>query len=236
MSIFPACCLRTMCMPADCRGQGKSIKSPGSAAIDSYRSPCGRWELHWALLQEQPVLLTSEPSLQPHNLCYWRIIVLQLLGLGCTCEITCILPWHGCSVRSPASCHGTDALWDHLLCPCSLPFSLLLGRWRLLIYLMSVSRLLLRPFGECFTEEMTLLSLRFAFGSYTLIFPFQFGSLFTSCNHRFLFSPQTTSFKCLVCSVSHWPLGLTLCEVIFFFWLLVTSCCFYVWSARFDSV
>ena len=31
--------------------------------IDGYEQPCGCWELNWDPLEEQPVLLTSEPSL-----------------------------------------------------------------------------------------------------------------------------------------------------------------------------
>lgn len=46
-------------------------------------------------------LVTSEPSLQAIRLCYGRITVLQLLGLDGTCEIPCVPPWYGCSVRSP---------------------------------------------------------------------------------------------------------------------------------------
>ena len=33
--------------------------------IGGYEPPCGCWELNSGPLEEQPVLLTSEPSLQP---------------------------------------------------------------------------------------------------------------------------------------------------------------------------
>ena len=33
--------------------------------IDGYESPRGYWELNSGPLEEQPVLLTAEPSLQP---------------------------------------------------------------------------------------------------------------------------------------------------------------------------
>jgi hypothetical protein len=33
--------------------------------IDGYEPPCGCWELNLGPLEKQPVLLTSEPSLQP---------------------------------------------------------------------------------------------------------------------------------------------------------------------------
>jgi hypothetical protein len=35
--------------------------------IDGCEPPCGCWELNSGLLQEQSVLLTSEPSLQPQE-------------------------------------------------------------------------------------------------------------------------------------------------------------------------
>ena len=39
--------------------------------IDDCEPPCGGWELNSGPLEEQPVLLTSEPSLQPPKLsCY----------------------------------------------------------------------------------------------------------------------------------------------------------------------
>jgi hypothetical protein len=34
----------------------------------SYKQPCGCWELNSEPLEEQPVLLTSDPSLQPMQL------------------------------------------------------------------------------------------------------------------------------------------------------------------------
>lgn len=41
----------------------EGANSPGSGIINS----CGRWELNSGPLQEQTVLLTSEPSLHPYN-------------------------------------------------------------------------------------------------------------------------------------------------------------------------
>jgi hypothetical protein len=38
---------------------------PETGGTDSCESPCGYWELNPGPLQEQPVLLTSEPPLQP---------------------------------------------------------------------------------------------------------------------------------------------------------------------------
>jgi hypothetical protein len=41
------------------------IGSPETRIIDSCELPCGYWELNPGLLEEQPVLLTAETSLQP---------------------------------------------------------------------------------------------------------------------------------------------------------------------------
>jgi hypothetical protein len=37
---------------------------PGAGVIDGYELPCGCWELNLNPLEEQPVLLTTESSLQ----------------------------------------------------------------------------------------------------------------------------------------------------------------------------
>lgn len=41
------------------------VRSPGSRVTDSCALPYGYWELNWSCLEEQSVLLTTEPSLQP---------------------------------------------------------------------------------------------------------------------------------------------------------------------------
>lgn len=43
----------------------EGIGSPRVGLTDGSESPCGCWEANPGLLQEQQVLLTSEPSLQP---------------------------------------------------------------------------------------------------------------------------------------------------------------------------
>lgn len=43
------------------------VRSPGSRVTDSCALPYGYWELNWSCLEEQSVLLTTEPSLQPHK-------------------------------------------------------------------------------------------------------------------------------------------------------------------------
>ena len=46
-----------------CLGEG--VRSPGTGVTDSCELPCGCWELNLGPLQEQHVLLTTEPLLQP---------------------------------------------------------------------------------------------------------------------------------------------------------------------------
>jgi hypothetical protein len=43
----------------------ESVGTPGTGLIDSFELPCGCWELNTHLLEEQSVLLTADPSLQP---------------------------------------------------------------------------------------------------------------------------------------------------------------------------
>ena len=43
----------------------EGIRSPGTGFSDSYELPCGCWELNPGPREEQSVLLTAEPSLQP---------------------------------------------------------------------------------------------------------------------------------------------------------------------------
>ena len=50
----------------------ETIRSHGTTVIDSCEPPCGCWELNSWPLEEQPVLLTSEPFLQlPHLPGFW---------------------------------------------------------------------------------------------------------------------------------------------------------------------
>ena len=41
------------------------VRSPGTGIKDSCELPCGYWELNSGPLEEQPVLLTTEPSPAP---------------------------------------------------------------------------------------------------------------------------------------------------------------------------
>jgi hypothetical protein len=45
----------------------EDVKSPGTGVIDNYELSCGCWELNLSPLEEQPALLTTEPSLQPQE-------------------------------------------------------------------------------------------------------------------------------------------------------------------------
>jgi hypothetical protein len=46
----------------------EGVRSPGTGIIDNCELPCGCWELNPGPLEEQPVLSTAEPSLQPQAL------------------------------------------------------------------------------------------------------------------------------------------------------------------------
>ena len=46
----------------------EGTRSSGAGVTDSCELPCGCWELNPDPLEEQPVLLTSEPSLIPLEL------------------------------------------------------------------------------------------------------------------------------------------------------------------------
>jgi hypothetical protein len=48
----------------------EDIGSPAIGVTDSCELPCGCWELNPSSLEEQPGLLTTEPSLQPQSYSY----------------------------------------------------------------------------------------------------------------------------------------------------------------------
>jgi hypothetical protein len=54
------------------------VRSPETGVTDSCELPCWCWELNLDPLEEQPVLLTTEPSLQPPP-CFFE--TLTSLGL-----------------------------------------------------------------------------------------------------------------------------------------------------------
>ena len=60
-----------------CLGEG--VKSPGTRVAYSCELSCGCWELNRVPLEEQPALLASESSLQPH-----------VYVLMCMCACVCV--------------------------------------------------------------------------------------------------------------------------------------------------
>lgn len=55
----------TACVPGVQGVQKGGMEFSGTGVTDDCEPPCGCWELYPGLLQEWPVLLTAEPSLQP---------------------------------------------------------------------------------------------------------------------------------------------------------------------------
>lgn len=45
---------------------------------DGCEPPCGCWELNSETLEEQPVLLTAEPSLQPQDILHFPTITINI--------------------------------------------------------------------------------------------------------------------------------------------------------------
>lgn len=54
-------CMYAMCMPDACRVQKRALDSLNSK--DDHEPPCGCWKLSPGFLQEQQVLLSTEPSI-----------------------------------------------------------------------------------------------------------------------------------------------------------------------------
>jgi hypothetical protein len=48
-------------------GQGR-VLNPQELLSDGFKLPCGCWELNPSPQEDLPVLLTAEPSLQPHDI------------------------------------------------------------------------------------------------------------------------------------------------------------------------
>lgn len=60
-------------MPCKCLVSSKTVRSPGTGVTDSHKLPCGGWELNLSSLEEQPVLVTVESSLEP-----LKVIIFQM--------------------------------------------------------------------------------------------------------------------------------------------------------------
>ena len=67
MGVLSAC-VSAYHMHVWCPGRPEeSIRSLGTGITDSYKPPCGYWELDLGSQKEQTVLLTAEPSRQVLN-------------------------------------------------------------------------------------------------------------------------------------------------------------------------
>ena len=64
----------------------RGIRSHGTIVTDGCRLPCEFWELNSGPLKEQPVLLNTEPSLQPPLVCFFEV------GTHCVARLARILP------------------------------------------------------------------------------------------------------------------------------------------------
>ena len=63
MGVFSVC---TFCAPSKCLVPIETrieIRSPGTGVTDGHKLPSGFWELNQNPLEEQPVLLTTEPPI-----------------------------------------------------------------------------------------------------------------------------------------------------------------------------
>ena len=58
----------------------EGVESPGTGVTESCELPCGCWDLNPGPLEEQPVFLSAESSLQP------KVIVLDLFP-GKSCRV-----------------------------------------------------------------------------------------------------------------------------------------------------
>ena len=56
------------------------VRSPGTGVSNSCELPCGCWELNPDTLEEPPVLLTAEPSLQPQSQVFLNFVRYQSIG------------------------------------------------------------------------------------------------------------------------------------------------------------
>ena len=63
MGVLPEC-VSVHYMQADPRRPEERVRSQGTRVTGGCELPCGCWELNLGPLEEQPVFLTSEPSLQ----------------------------------------------------------------------------------------------------------------------------------------------------------------------------
>lgn len=58
-------------------GSEEGVGSPGTGIAGGYEVPCGCWEVNLSPLEQQPVLLTTEPSLHLQNHILKIIIIIE---------------------------------------------------------------------------------------------------------------------------------------------------------------
>jgi hypothetical protein len=95
MNVLPAVCLFNLYVCAHHGRSEEGIRSPGSVVIGSRGPLYGCREPILGPLQEQPVLLTSEPSLQPTPFCFFLHRV-SLCSPGSPGTLFVDLQWSPC--------------------------------------------------------------------------------------------------------------------------------------------
>ena len=78
-----------------CARRGRQI--PGTGVTDSCELPCGCWELNPGPLEEQPVLLTAEPSPQLLHSSFWESF--SFFSLNLESLFWLVSPWDPLSPR-----------------------------------------------------------------------------------------------------------------------------------------
>ena len=79
MAVLPACTSVHRLHARYLQRPEVGVRSPVTGVPDGSELPCGYWELDPGPLEEQPMLLTTEPSLQPLNFCF--CFLLQILPI-----------------------------------------------------------------------------------------------------------------------------------------------------------
>jgi hypothetical protein len=62
--MYKYCAYMCICVPHACLVPEEELDSPRNGVINDEEWPCGSWELNMGPLEDQPLLLTSEPSPQ----------------------------------------------------------------------------------------------------------------------------------------------------------------------------
>lgn len=96
LTCFPSLCVRsvclhvcTTCVPCLQRPEGV-VSSPGAGVIDNHETPCQYREPTPRPLQEQPVLLTMETTLQPCCFVLFRHGLMSSGLASCSWQSSCL--------------------------------------------------------------------------------------------------------------------------------------------------